>query len=211
MRPITIFGCFSSAMRRAASPRKAAFRASDSINVTSRSGRSAATTSPGKPAPLPRSVRVFASSGINPLSWAESRTWRRHTSSIVVLPTRLMAFCQRSKVLTSASSRPPVSRETSTPSRCISRRNCSLPAWIWFMGTQDHQSTMRPSFETAASRPPQDEVYLIETTTPHAEERARRASRSMGYQPILRRLAADVFQQSDQRRRRDARDSGRLA
>src|SRR5258708_38546801 len=33
----------------------------------------------------------------------------------------------------------------------------------------------------------------------------------MGYKPILRRLAADVFQQSDQRRRRDARDSGRLA
>ena len=128
MRPITIFGCFSNVMRRAASPRKAAFRASDSISVTSRSGRRAATTNPGKPAPLPRSVSVFAPSGINPWSWAESRTWRRHTSSIVVLPTRLMAFCQRSKVLTSASSRLPVSRETSTPSWCISRRNCSRPA-----------------------------------------------------------------------------------
>src|SRR6185369_11861263 len=38
---------------------------------------------------------------------------------------------------------------------------------------------MRPSFETAASRPPQDEVQLVETQQPHAEERATRASRSM--------------------------------
>src|SRR5450631_2505154 len=37
-----------------------------------------------------------------------------------------------------------------------------------------------PSFETAASRPPQDEVQLVETQRPHAEERATRASRSMG-------------------------------
>src|SRR5882757_6859087 len=37
-----------------------------------------------------------------------------------------------------------------------------------------------PSFETATSRPPQDEVSLVETQQPHAEERATRASRSMG-------------------------------
>src|SRR6267378_8625856 len=37
-----------------------------------------------------------------------------------------------------------------------------------------------PSFETATSRPPQDEVQLVETKQPHAEERASRASRSMG-------------------------------
>ena len=37
-----------------------------------------------------------------------------------------------------------------------------------------------PSFETATSRPPQDEVQLVETQQPHAEERASRASRSMG-------------------------------
>ena len=38
----------------------------------------------------------------------------------------------------------------------------------------------RPSFETAASRPPRDEVQLVETQQPHAEARATRASRSMG-------------------------------
>src|SRR5712672_1706773 len=37
-----------------------------------------------------------------------------------------------------------------------------------------------PSFETATSWPPQDEVELVETQQPHAEERATRASRSMG-------------------------------
>jgi hypothetical protein len=36
------------------------------------------------------------------------------------------------------------------------------------------------SFETATSRPPQDEVSFVETQKPHAEERATRASRSMG-------------------------------
>src|SRR5882762_3185743 len=37
-----------------------------------------------------------------------------------------------------------------------------------------------PSFETATSWPPQEEVSLVETQQPHAEERATRASRSMG-------------------------------
>src|SRR5260370_12772836 len=37
-----------------------------------------------------------------------------------------------------------------------------------------------PSFETATLWPPQDEVQLVETQQPHAEERATRASRSMG-------------------------------
>ena len=50
-----------------------------------------------------------------------------------------------------------------------------------------------PSFETAASRPPQDEALLVETQRPHArvtasplslEERATRASRSMGYKRL---------------------------
>src|SRR5450631_380894 len=50
-----------------------------------------------------------------------------------------------------------------------------------------------PSFETATSRPPQDEALLVETQRPHArvtasplslEERATRASRSMGYKRL---------------------------
>jgi hypothetical protein len=43
-----------------------------------------------------------------------------------------------------------------------------------------------PSFETATSRPPQDEVQLVEPQQPHAEERASRASRSMGSKRLTR-------------------------
>lgn len=125
MRPTTILGCFSSPMRRPASPRKAAFLASDSISVTSRSGRMAAATRPGNPAPLPRSVRVLAPGGIRSLSWAESRTWRIQILSMVALPTRLIAFCQRTSVWTNPSSWSRVSRETSTPICRISRTNRS--------------------------------------------------------------------------------------
>src|SRR5215213_625274 len=35
-----------------------------------------------------------------------------------------------------------------------------------------HKPVLQPSFETAASRPPQDEVLSVETQQPHAEERA---------------------------------------
>src|SRR5882724_1328927 len=40
------------------------------------------------------------------------------------------------------------------------------------------------SFETATSWPPQDEVQLVATRQPHAEERALRASRSMGHKRL---------------------------
>ena len=33
---------------------------------------------------------------------------------------------------------------------------------------RNHKSALRPSFETAALRPPQDEVQLVETQKPHA-------------------------------------------
>ena len=48
MRPMTTRGGFFNPMRRPASPRNAALRASASIRVISRSGRSAARTKPGK-------------------------------------------------------------------------------------------------------------------------------------------------------------------
>ena len=100
---------------RAASARKADLRASASMRVIRRSGRSAATTRPGKPPPLPRSTRLPASRGRWVTSCAESRTWRCHTSRRPPAATRLMAFCQRTRVATSVSRRSSVSRETFTP------------------------------------------------------------------------------------------------
>lgn len=123
IRPMTIRGIFARSMRRAASPRNAAFRASTSMRVRSRRGHMAASTNPGKPPPLPRSASVFACVGINGNSCAESRTCRVHTSSIVVRPIRFMAFCQRTRVATRISRLAIVSRETSTSSSRIPRAN----------------------------------------------------------------------------------------
>src|SRR6266403_4567961 len=61
-----------------------------------------------------------------------------------------------------------------------------------FAGTWNHKSVLQPILRDGHGachrariratrwRPPQDEVQLAETQQPHAEERATRASRSMG-------------------------------
>jgi len=103
-RATTILGCFFNPMRRAASPRKAALRASASIKVTSRLGRNAATTKPGNPAPLPRSTKLLAPDGTNGTSWAQSRICRFQASARVVGPTKLMALCHLAKSSSKASS-----------------------------------------------------------------------------------------------------------
>src|SRR5208337_3210491 len=69
--------------RRAASRRKAHFRESASTSSTSGAPR-IARTSPGRPAPLPRSIRLPAESGRCDRSCAESRMCRRHRSAIVL-------------------------------------------------------------------------------------------------------------------------------
>ena len=83
---ITVFG----AMARATSIRKATLRWSDSTRVTVISGRSAAMTRPGKPAPEPRSIRSLASGGRRGSSWRESSIWRCSSSSRVERPIRLI-------------------------------------------------------------------------------------------------------------------------
>src|SRR5258705_2907282 len=71
-----------------------------------------------------------------------------------------------------------------------------------FAGTWNHKSVLQPILRDGHGachrariratrwRPPQDEVSLVETQQPHAEERATRASRSMGgKRQVLRRAS----------------------
>ena len=77
------------AVTRAASRRKAALRESASTSSTPGTPR-IASTRPGNPAPLPRSIRLCAPFGTSGCSCAESRICRRHRSASVSRPTRLM-------------------------------------------------------------------------------------------------------------------------
>ncbi len=164
IRPITIFGCFCKDIRRPASPRNAAFRASDSTSTTSSSGRSAARTSPGNPAPVPRSANLFVSAGTSGRSCAESRIWRLQISSTVAGPIRLMAFCHLRSSSTYASSFPHVSRETSRP-------RPTILAWTFTFPPHPEERAQRASRRVGSGRgarshpsrrpfgPPQDEDY----------------------------------------------------
>ena len=76
-------------MRSAAARKKVHFFAVASYRVTARSGRIAASTKPGNPAPEPRSARVRAPAGIKGASWAESQKCRRQRSERVLRATRL--------------------------------------------------------------------------------------------------------------------------
>jgi len=81
---------------RATSARKAHFFWLLSTRCMRKSGLPAsrmAMTSPGKPAPDPRSSQSRAS-GARPRSWAESAKWRDHSAERVDGATRLVRFCQ---------------------------------------------------------------------------------------------------------------------
>ena len=68
------------------------FRRGSSV-APPRSASRIASTSPGKPAPEPRSSQRLASGGASARSWAESAKWRCQTSSSVLGATRLIVFC----------------------------------------------------------------------------------------------------------------------
>ena len=70
-----------------------------------------ARTSPGNPAPEPRSAQIRAS-GARSSSWSESAICRVHRCEIVEGATRFVVRCQLSSKPTNASSRSDVSRET---------------------------------------------------------------------------------------------------
>jgi len=97
---------------RAASRRKAHFRALASIRWTSGTPM-IARTNPGNPAPLPRSTKRWASGGSRAKSCAESSIWRRHGSAIVDLPTRLTRSFHLASRAPKRFNRSSVSRETS--------------------------------------------------------------------------------------------------
>jgi hypothetical protein len=71
-----------------------------------------ARTMPGKPAPLPRSTIVRASSGTRGASWAESRMCRCHTCGKVDSATRFSCWFLSHSKSTNVDKRLTVSRAT---------------------------------------------------------------------------------------------------
>ena len=110
-------------------------RVSLSINDTHRSGEScaasAATTSPGNPAPAPRSTHVRACGGRKSHICAESRIWRSQIRGTVDFAIRLIFKVQRDTRAARISRRSPVSRETS---RCC--RSTASPAPLMLSADQ---------------------------------------------------------------------------
>ena len=98
-------------MTLAASSKKAHLRELASISSTPDIPM-IASTRPGKPAPLPRSIRRQLLDGNQRYSCAESNIWRRHTSSSVRTPTKLTESCHFLRSPTKPINRSNVSRET---------------------------------------------------------------------------------------------------
>ena len=146
---------------RAACDRKVALRLSDSTSVTCNLGNSGcaimAKTSPGKPAPLPKSATLNACRGMNWKSWAESITWRRHPSRKLPGATKFMAGFHFSTNARKVSSLANVSRETSSQSGAIPRAKSvmrQLPERHWLFGNGQAPAA-KPRASCLRSAPPQ--------------------------------------------------------
>ena len=132
-----------------------------------------ASTSPGRPAPLPRSITLRAASGTNGRSCAESRICRRHRSSRVSRPTRLMRADHRISRSAYASSRASVSRETGT----ISAKPCGPSGQPLTPPVRVATSAFSSTAHQCRRRHPGDASGGAERRRPRERRACRRISR----------------------------------